>query len=74
MGDDGQIRIGFIGCGNHAAWTLYPTLQYFPQVRLVSVCDLNADTARSVGGSFGGQRFYTDYLKMLGEEQIDALL
>jgi myo-inositol 2-dehydrogenase / D-chiro-inositol 1-dehydrogenase len=66
-------RIGFIGAGNHAAWTLYPTLQYFPAARLACVCDLDAKRAEQVGGNFGARAFYTRYTEMMDRENIDAL-
>jgi myo-inositol 2-dehydrogenase / D-chiro-inositol 1-dehydrogenase len=68
-----EMRVGFIGAGNHASWTLYPTLQYFPDVRLTCVCDLDARRAEQVGRGFGAGSFYTRYTEMLDREKIDAL-
>lgn len=68
-----KIRAGFIGAGNHASWTLYPCFQYFPQIELACVCDLELEKARSVGRQFGAKNFYTDYKAMLDSESLDTL-
>lgn len=70
---ENEIRIVFIGAGNHAVWTLYPTLQYFPHVNLVAVCDLDGAKAESVAHKYGAPRSYTDYSRMLDTENPDAV-
>jgi myo-inositol 2-dehydrogenase/D-chiro-inositol 1-dehydrogenase len=70
---DKSIRVGFIGAGNHASWTLYPCFQYFPQIDLISVCDLDLDKAQSIGSRFGAKHFYSDYHRMLDSEPLEAL-
>lgn len=67
------FKIGFIGAGHHASWTLYPTLQYFPEVELACVCDLDGEKAKRVGRRFGAERFYTDYREMLDKEKLGAV-
>ena len=70
---DHKLKVGFVGAGNHASWTLYPCFQYFDDVKLTCVCDLDVDKARKVGGSFGAERFYGDYREMLDCETLDAV-
>lgn len=65
--------IGFIGAGNHATWTLYPTLQYVPDVHLRCVCDLDLDKARAAAARFGAEQCYADYAEMLAAEPLDAV-
>ena len=69
-----EICIGFIGAGNHATWTLYPSLQYFPKVKLISVCDLDEKRAEAARRRFGAERKYSDYQEMIEKENLDALL
>ena len=33
-----RLRVGFVGCGDHAFRNVYPVLRYLP-VELVAVCD-----------------------------------
>jgi predicted dehydrogenase len=68
-----RVRVGFIGCGDHAFRNLYPVLRYLP-VDLVAVCDLRADRAESFRRGFGAERAYLDHRKMLESERLDAAL
>ncbi|KPJ62676.1 hypothetical protein AMK68_04630 [candidate division KD3-62 bacterium DG_56] len=67
-----RIRAGFIGCGSHATRSILPSLQYAP-VELIAVCDLVEEKARRNCRQFGAERWYTDYRKMLDEEELDAV-
>jgi predicted dehydrogenase len=68
-----KLRVAFIGAGHHAVWTLYPCLQFFPQLDLRAVCDLDATKAAEAARRFGAPRHYTDYRQMLDAEKLDAL-
>ena len=70
---EGRVRLGFIGCGNHATTMLFPCLPMIPEVELVATCDLVEERARRNCRRFGGLRWYTDYRKMIEEEQLDAV-
>ena len=65
--------IGFIGAGNHAVWSLYPTLQYVPDVSLRCICDLDLEKAHAAAARFGAEQCYTNYAEMLDTESLDAV-
>lgn len=67
-----EIRAGFIGCGSHAFRNIFPTFQFAP-VRLVAVCDLDAEKARAFAAKFGAGNAYGDYREMLAREDLDAV-
>jgi predicted dehydrogenase len=68
-----RLRVGFIGCGDHAFRNVYPVLRYLP-VELVAVCDRRAERAEAFRRSFGAERAHTDHVKMLESERLDAVL
>jgi predicted dehydrogenase len=68
-----RLRVGFIGCGDHAFRNVYPVLRYLP-VELVAVCDRRTERAEAFRRSFGAERAHTDHEKMLESEQLDAVL
>lgn len=67
-----MLKIGFVGCGNHATLNIYPVLK-FTDIDLVAVCDLKEDLARRNARNFGALRWYTDYREMLDKEKLSAL-
>ena len=67
------LRVGFIGAGSFAEWTLYPALALAP-VSLQAVCDLDEARARSVAGKFGTGRWYTDHHELWEREDLEALI
>jgi myo-inositol 2-dehydrogenase/D-chiro-inositol 1-dehydrogenase len=77
------VRIGFIGCGQHATQNLYPTFRlgvtggsaFHPEPigTLVACCDLDEDRARLNAREFGFDRSYTDYRAMLEKEELDCV-
>ena len=71
--DKYPVKIAFIGCGSHAYRNIYPCLQFLP-IDLVAVCDTNEEKAELFRKKFGATKFYTDYKKMLEDEDIDAVI
>jgi myo-inositol 2-dehydrogenase/D-chiro-inositol 1-dehydrogenase len=67
------LRLGFVGAGSFAEWTLYPALALAP-VSLQAVCDLDEARARSVAGKFGTGRWYTDHRELWKREDLEALI
>lgn len=76
------VRIGFIGCGNHASQSLYPAFRLGvngsaalkePIGELVACCDLDEERARRNARVFGFERFYTDHREMLTREELDCV-
>lgn len=67
------LRVGFIGCGRHATKMLYPCLR-LAGMRLAAVCDVDEAKAQRNARWFGAEQVYTDHLKMLDTEALDAVL
>ena len=67
------LRVGFIGAGEMATWSVLPALHFAP-VRLQAVCDLDRQRAQAAADKFGAPGVYTDYLEMFANEQLDALV
>lgn len=69
------VRIGFIGCGNHARTNLYPSLRY-ADCELVAVADLYEVHREYCVRHFGARRQYADYRALLDGEagEIDAVI
>ena len=67
-----RIKAGFIGCGGHSYRNIYPAFQYAP-VDLVAVCDLDKKRAEAYASIFGAKRYYDNHLKMLENEELDAV-
>lgn len=65
------LRVGVIGCGlmgrRHAA--VYAGL---PNVALVAIADIDAETATTLAGRFGCAA-HTDWRRMLAAEELDAV-
>lgn len=68
-----SLRLGFIGAGEMAMWSVYPALHFAP-IRLEAVCDLDAGKAKVAAEKFGAQRTYTDYRKMFREQELEAVI
>jgi predicted dehydrogenase len=65
------IGYGIIGVGTwgelHAR-----TLSADPRVRLLAICDLNGERARTVAARYGVPKVYTSYEEMLADPEIEA--
>lgn len=68
-----KIRAGLIGAGGMANRVHYPSLVEFPDVELAALCDLMPDKLAQTAERFGVPRTYTDYRRMLDEEDLDAV-
>lgn len=68
-----QLRLAFIGCGNHATGSLQPCIPLIPQLDFVATCDLVAEKAQRSARRFGAKSWYTDYRKMLEKENPEAV-
>jgi len=69
-----KAKIGFVGCGGHATFVLYPTIHTIPEIDLIAVCDLKEELARRTARNFGARKWYTDLNKMLSEEKLDGVV
>jgi predicted dehydrogenase len=68
-----KIRIGIIGLGWIAQLYHLPILSRLRDVEIVAVCDSGKGRVRGIAEKYGVPRFYTDYQKMLKEEELDAV-
>jgi len=66
------LRVGFVGCGQHATTNLYPALRHAP-VELVAVCARHRDHAEQAARQFGAQRAHDDWRAMLDAGDLDAV-
>ena len=67
-----MLRIGLVGCGTHAKWSVMPAIQKTSKhCCLRAVCDLNADNLQSVVDPEVAK--FTDFTAMLRETELDAV-
>jgi len=66
-----EFKVGIIGCGN-----IFPmhaqSLVNIPRITIQAVCDIKIARAKKAGAQYNCE-FYTDYRKMLGEKEFDAI-
>lgn len=67
-----MMRIGWIGCGNHAAEMLLPQLVRLP-VRLEAVADPNEARRDLVGDRYGVAGRYAEFGALLAHPGLDAI-
>jgi predicted dehydrogenase len=66
-----SVKIGLVGTGGIARHHL-DQLKPLEGVEIAALCDVVEERARAMAEEFGGQ-VYTDYRRMLGEVEMDAL-
>jgi len=66
-----QVRIGFIGCGGNARGHM-ATLSKMEDVKLVALCDVKPELAKSACEQFGAEP-YTNHKEMLERKDLDAI-
>ncbi|MCL2701536.1 MAG: Gfo/Idh/MocA family oxidoreductase [Phycisphaerae bacterium] len=73
MTKEGNVRIGFVGCGTHSTHNLYPMLKY-AACELVATCDRDESLAQRNAAVYGAKAAYTDYRRMMDQETLDAVM
>lgn len=68
-----RVRIGFIGCGGQSTANIYPHIFSIEHTDLIACCDLIEEKAKNNAEKFGAKSWYTDYEKMLDNEDINAV-
>lgn len=68
------IGIGILGCGNISDIYLKNLTTVFHDVRVVGVCDVNAQAAEAKASAYGLPCRFADYDEMLSSEQVDVVL
>jgi len=67
-----KVRLGVIGLGRVADLNILGYLDH-PGCELAAVCDISEELARKRMAQWGAQRYYTDYRKILDDNDIDAV-
>lgn len=69
-----KLRVGVIGAGMFACFRHIPDLLRTGEVELTAVCRRNPEALAKVADHFGIAGRYTDYLAMLDEAALDAVV
>jgi myo-inositol 2-dehydrogenase/D-chiro-inositol 1-dehydrogenase len=67
-----MMRIGWLGCGTHAAEMLLPQLSRLP-VTIAAICDQSAERLALVGDRYGVVARYSDAEALLAHPGLDAI-
>jgi len=68
-----DVPVAVIGCGAHSTTTILPALRHAP-LRLIAVCDLDADRAEAARVQFGAERTYQSIGDLLASATVEAVL
>ncbi len=68
-----KLRIAFIGAGNRAVGSHYPSLSEMKDVGICAVCELNEERRERVAAQFKIPGQYSDYQEMVEKEKPDAV-
>lgn len=68
-----QVRIGLVGAGKIARDAHLPQYAKMEDVKVVAVCDIDEERAKSVAADFGIEKYYTSVDAMLADAEIDAV-
>lgn len=67
------LKIGVVGCGNFANAVHFPSFAELDDVELVAVCDRDESRMKEAADKYGPRAAYTDYNKMLAEQELDGV-
>ncbi|MCL0052920.1 Gfo/Idh/MocA family oxidoreductase [Dehalococcoidales bacterium] len=67
------VKIALVGTGYIANRVHLPILRKLKEARVVALCDSNEDRARQTAHYFQVPKFYTDFEKMLAQENVDIV-
>jgi len=68
-----NVRVAMIGAGSMANRVHYPSLASFDDVDIVAICDIDVERLNATADTYGVERRYTDYRKMVEEVTPDAV-
>ncbi|MGD9498265.1 MAG: Gfo/Idh/MocA family protein, partial [Armatimonadota bacterium] len=69
-----RLRVGFIGAGNRANASHYPSVAELSELaEMVAVCDLDAQRLAETADRWGIARRFLDLHEMLGAVELDAV-
>ena len=76
VSERGDVKLGMVGCGgishHHAQAAMKMTGAN--TVAFIACCDIREEVARSWADQYGCDGVYTDYERMIGEEDLDGVL
>lgn len=67
-----KVRVGIIGAGGWGENVIW-SYSSNPYVELAGIADLNETRAQEMAGKYGAAKVWTDYRKMISEEQLDIV-
>jgi len=71
-----KVRIGVVGAGYISQHYHCPALKNlsrkYPQLELAAICDLRLERAAELAATFGFGAHYTDYTRMLEQQELDG--
>ncbi len=67
-----RAKIGVAGLGRFGVWHAR-VLAQLPQVELAAVCSRSEERAREVAETYGARKWYTDYVEMVQDAEIEAV-
>jgi predicted dehydrogenase len=73
MSDDGLIRIGIVGCGDHSHVHAHAGKK-IPGVVIASCCDIIEERAENWAKRYNCEAYYTDIGSMLSAGNLDAVI
>jgi predicted dehydrogenase len=69
-----RVRLGLIGCGEHATAVLHSAVGFIEDFEVVGVCDIDPARAAAAARRFGLAEYHDDHESLLAEARPDAVL
>lgn len=69
-----KIKVGVIGCGDHASENLIPSLWSIPCAEVIATCDLDQEAAARTAARFPGAQPYNKFHQLLEKSGIQAVV
>jgi predicted dehydrogenase len=69
-----SIKVGIIGCGEHALENLIPSLWLSGLATVVATCDLDRTTAARTAARFPGAKAYADFRSLIDSSGAEAIV
>jgi len=68
-----MLRFGMIGVGKISQGCHLTAYDKIDDVKIVAICDINEERLEEVGKKYPDAKLYTDYRKMIEDEELDAV-
>ena len=68
-----DVAVAVVGCGAHSTSSILPAIRY-AGMRLIALCDLDADRAELARRQFGAEKTYQSVDEMLARADLDAVI